>query len=121
MKKQTKKAVPASPGATPAAFSAADFPQLQEFLRGYLHEDFKEEHGSALGALDEFCYSASKREREALKRDLDAFMALIVGKPFERVRDWWTRELGSAWLPPDKKALLGLQAQLNQADKDKQR
>lgn len=117
MKKQSSK----TSTAPSAAFSAADFPQLQEFLRGYLHEDFKEEHGSALGALDEFCYSATKRERQALKRDLDAFVTLIAGKPFDKVRDWWTRDLGSAWLPPDKKALLALQAQLNQADKDKQR
>ena len=35
------------------------FPSLAAFLRGYLHEDFLEEHGSLRGAVEAFCRDAS--------------------------------------------------------------
>lgn len=130
MKKQqpAKKGAPAQKPAAkkieavkPVEFSAENFPHLTSFARGYLHEDYKEEHGSAIGAMDEFCYVAHKRERDSLKREFEAFLKFAENRTFEKVRNWWTRDLGSGWLPPDKKALLALQALLNQADKDKKR
>lgn len=107
--------------AASSSFNAADYPHLSAFLRSYLHEDFKEEHGSAPGAMDEFCYHAHKRERDALKSEFDAFLNLAERRPFAQVRQWLTEGLGSAWLPPDKNALLALQTVLNQADNQKKR
>jgi len=116
-----KKAQKKKSSRPPREFDPADFPHLGEFARAYLHEDFKEEHGSAPGAMDEFCFVAHKRERDAVKLELKAFLKLAEGRSFERVRGWWTEGLGSAWLPPDKNALLALQTAMKQADKQRKR
>lgn len=117
-----KKTHPAPRRATRAKeFNAADYPQLSHFARAYLHEDYKEEHGSAPGAMDEFCFVAHKRERDAVKDELKAFLKLTEKRQFDTVREWWTDGLGSAWLPPDKNALLALQTVMKEADKQRKR
>lgn len=118
---KNKKKSPAPKRTSAREFNAENFPQLSAFARAYLHEDYKEEHGSAPGAMDEFCYVAHKRERDAVKEELKAFMKLAIGRPFDRVRDWWTDGLGSAWRPPDKNALLALQTVMKETDKQRKR
>jgi hypothetical protein len=51
------------------AFSAEDYPALREFLRGYFHQDMKDEYGSPEKATRQFCADASPEEREAVARE----------------------------------------------------
>lgn len=97
-------------------FSSRDYPQLSAFLRAYLHEDFKLEHGTPEGALDDFRKHATPAQVAALTNELQAFLNAAAAVPFAQAQTWWTRELGSAWLPSDKNQLLALQQRLKPDD-----
>ena len=43
--------------------TAADFPALHTFLRGYFHEDVADEYGTPAEAADQFCEDADSDER----------------------------------------------------------
>jgi hypothetical protein len=43
--------------------TAASFPALHTFLRGYFHEDVADEYGTAPEAADQFCEDAESDER----------------------------------------------------------
>ena len=62
-----------------------------------------------------------RRGRYAVREGWRAFRKLGEGRPFGRVRAWGASGLGSAWLPPDKNALLALQTAMKQADKQRKR
>ena len=47
-----------------------DVPMLVNVLRGYLHEDYEAEYGSAVSAVRAFVDDASEDEVKALKADL---------------------------------------------------
>jgi hypothetical protein len=46
--------------------SAAEFPALRDFLRGYFHEDLLDEYGSAEAAVRQFCKDADAQQRKAV-------------------------------------------------------
>lgn len=78
--------------------SAADFPALARFLDGYLHQDFREEYGSAVGAAAAFTREAGFEERAAAAADLRAVRRHMGGL----AGDGWRRVLprvGGAWSP----------------------
>jgi len=83
-------------------FAKHDYQHLSDFVRAYLHEDFKLEHGSVEGAADDFRKHAKPEQLAELAKELHAFMSAIEHVPFPQAQSWWTRELGSAWLPSDK-------------------
>ena len=63
----------AKPAAAPVSASRlrpGDFRALSDFAKGYLHEDFVEEHGTILDAIDAFSRDATANERAQLVREL---------------------------------------------------
>jgi hypothetical protein len=84
---------------------AADFPALESFCGGYLHEDFVAEHGTASRALDAFRADASPKEREELHREAAALLKAAATVPFDTVAEFIRRDLGAAWRPADLKEL----------------
>jgi CdiI immunity protein len=81
----------------PAQLSAADFPALRSFLRGYFHQDMKDEYGSAAEAVREFCEDASADERAAVAKDWSRFMDDTKGQPIEQINRLLTGTLGSSY------------------------
>jgi hypothetical protein len=75
------------------------FPALTDFLRGYLHEDFPEEHGSSEEAARAFLRAASSSEREALLADWATLSRTIRGLSLEQIRTLLADDLGCAWQP----------------------
>jgi hypothetical protein len=50
-----------------------DFPALQEFLRGYFHEDMIDDYGSPSGAIEQFCEDAEADERRQVANQWELF------------------------------------------------
>jgi len=84
------------------------FPSLAAFLRGYLHEDFLEEHGSLRGAVEAFCRDASVDERRQLVAELEALLRTLHDHSPRELRRFVTVELGSRWEPGSREELAGL-------------
>jgi CdiI immunity protein len=74
-----------------------DLPALRNFVRGYFHQDMKDEYGSAKGALLAFCEDASANEKAALARDWSQLMAAEAGQPIEHLNQTLTQKLGSSY------------------------
>ena len=83
---------------TKRLFDPDEFPALQDFLGGYLHEDFSEEYGSAPEALEAFLSDASGDEIQNVKEEWQRFRILLKDRPFEETQAA-LRRLGAAWLP----------------------
>ena len=82
---------------SPLEISAADFPALHSFLRGYFHQDMKDEYGSPEEAVREFCANASTDERAAMAKDWSRFLDHTKGQPLEEVNRILTGLLGSSY------------------------
>ena len=76
-----------------------DFRALSDFAKGYLHEDFIEEHGTALDAVTAFARAATANERAQLAKELASLIDRARGLPFSTLRTFVTRDLGSGWQP----------------------
>lgn len=88
-----------------------EFPALQSFLAGYLHQDFMQEHKTAAGATRAFQRDADAAERRQLAGEAARFAALIESWPWSEVRDALT-ELGAAWRPRSRAVLVAVLKQL---------
>ncbi len=100
----TKRARPARartarPAVAGSQLHQHDFPALSDFVKGYLHQDFVEEHGSALEAAAAFSRDASSSERRELAAELAKLVERAHGLPLSTLRRFVTRELGSGWEP----------------------
>ena len=82
---------------TSASFPAQDFPALRSFLRGYFHQDMKDEYGSAEEAAREFCSDASDEERAAVAKEWSRLLGQMKGQPVEALNRILTGPLGSAY------------------------
>jgi hypothetical protein len=80
----------------PAPVSAADFPALRSFLRGYFHQDMKDEYGSPEEAVREFCTDASTEERIAVAKEWTRFLDYTKGQPLDALNRILTGPLGSS-------------------------
>jgi hypothetical protein len=100
-------AAPASRGRS--ATPLESFPHLRAFLSGYLHQDFLLDHRTPGDALRAFLAEASAAERRALRDDVRAFLAATGGAPWREALEAFLG-LGGAWLPPSRRALVGLLA-----------
>jgi len=87
---------------TTAPVSAADFPALRSFLRGYFHQDMKDEYGSPEEAVREFCSDASGEERAAVAKQWAQFVDQTKGQPLEEVNRLLTGPLGSSYAMTDE-------------------
>jgi hypothetical protein len=83
------------------------FPHLRQFVGGYLHQDFVEEHGTPAAALEAFLRDADRDERAAFIAEAAAFLAEADGLAWSDVRAAFDA-LGGAWLPRSRAALSAL-------------
>jgi hypothetical protein len=82
-------------GKKPAGeISAADFPALREFLRGYFHQDMTDEYGSAEGAARQFCRDADAGQRKAVAEEWRRLVEQVT--PLTAFNEVLTKKLGSA-------------------------
>jgi CdiI immunity protein len=84
------------------------FPTLTAFLRGYLHEDFPEVHGSVRSAATAFSQDASPEERRQLAQELESLLRAVADHPARELRRFVTAELGSRWEPISREELAEL-------------
>ena len=89
-------AAPKKPKTTAQSFSAADYPDLRSFLRGYLHQDMRDEYSSPAEAAREFCSDAGGEERAAVAEQWTRFVSQTHGMPLEQVNGILTGPLGSS-------------------------
>ena len=95
MTTQNSRKIPPT-GPQPSSISAADYPALRSFLRGYFHQDMKDEYGSPGEAVQEFCDDASTDERAAVAKEWSRFLDQTKGKPLEEINRILTGPLGSS-------------------------
>lgn len=97
-----------SDGRSRSIVSSPDrFPHLSTFLAGYLHQDFTLDHKTPADALRAFLAEASTKEREALERDWRSFLDASSGLQWRYLRAAFL-QLGGAWQPASRAALLAL-------------
>jgi hypothetical protein len=77
--------------------NAADFPVLRIFCRGYLHQDMKDEYGSAVEAVRAFCSESSPDERVALATEWARFIKQTKALPHQQINKLFTGTLGSSY------------------------
>ena len=85
------------PQAMDKPFPAAEFSDLRSFLRGYLHQDMREEYGSPEAAAREFCSDASGDEHAAVAAQWSRFLAHTSGQSLEAINRILTGPLGSSY------------------------
>jgi contact-dependent growth inhibition (CDI) system CdiI-like immunity protein len=61
--------------------TAANFPALRSFLRGYFHEDVADEYGTPVEAADQFCEDAETEERTPVAREWQQLSELMQDQP----------------------------------------
>ena len=94
------------------ALKASEFPELQKVFSGYLHQDFLEEHGTAAAALRAFLEDANPAEHRRFRSETRRFLDRIDGVELSELRALLV-SLGSCWVPPSRKALVALLAELD--------
>ena len=92
----------------PRQASPASFPVLRSLLRGYLHEDYAAEHGSAEGAVRAFCKDASHQEVEKLTQEWRRLSVNTANWTVAEIGSLLTKDLGGAWMPESKREMARL-------------
>jgi CdiI immunity protein len=77
--------------------SAADFPALSSFLRGYLHQDMRDEYGSPQSAARAFWSDADEQERSSVAEQWTQFLDRTEERPLSEVNRVLTVTLGSSY------------------------
>jgi hypothetical protein len=82
--------------------TAATFPALRSFLRGYFHEDMADEYSTLDEAVRQFCEDADTAERKTVSTEWHRFVAQTKGQSISAINKILTGKLGSACrLQPD--------------------
>ena len=76
--------------------SAANFPALRSFLRGYFHEDMADEYGTLEEAARQFYEDADPDERRAVSSEWTRFLTQTHGLSLPAINKLLTEKLGSA-------------------------
>jgi hypothetical protein len=84
--------------------SPSDFPALRAFFSGYLHQDFVEEYGSAIGAAQSYVRDASSADLKNLRVEWKSWRASLSDLSAPALATA-LRKLGAAWAPPSVQAL----------------
>ena len=102
MKRANKSKSKAAPLQVPIA--PEDFPTLSEFFSAYLHQDFRNEYGSATKAAKHYIADAAPDQVEALRKEWQDLRTKLTGHPLPVIQAA-VRKLGAAWLPDSEAAL----------------
>lgn len=86
----------------------SEYPLLADFFRGYLHQDFAQEHASPADALAAYRGDLGPAEKRRLTREAAAFRQATRPLTGRRLRRLLAEDFGSAWRPPSWAALLAL-------------
>jgi hypothetical protein len=92
----------------PRQVSPGRFPMIRVLLRGYLHEDYAAEHGSAEGAVRAFCKDASPQEVEKLAEEWRRLSVNTANWTVADIGSLLTKDFGGAWMPESKQELVRL-------------
>lgn len=84
---------------------AIRYETLRSFFRGYLHQDYRLEHGSAEEAARAYRSAASATELRAVASEWAEFGAGVRGMRWRDVKVALVRELGSSWQPASRREL----------------
>jgi len=79
-----------------AEITAATFPALRSFFRGYFHEDMADEYGTLEEAVRTFCEDADTDERKTVAGEWNRFVAQTKGQSMTAINKTMTEKLGSA-------------------------
>ena len=91
--------------------SGPEFTVLREFFAGYLHQDFRDEYGSAVEAAAAFCKDAQPADIAALRNEWDVWRNQLGNVSLAKVAAAIHR-LGGAWQPQTLGDLDGVSAAL---------
>ena len=86
---------------------------LRAFARGYLHEDFVQEHGDALGAARAFAADATSAERRQLSSELRHLAELASRWSGAQLVELLNDTLGARWATPTLEALRQMAEELD--------
>jgi hypothetical protein len=94
-------------GRKAATISVAEYPGLREFFSAYLHEDFRDEYGSAAGAARAFCEDASHPQARQARQEWARMRKSFTGRA---IPEWQEalRKLGGSWQPQTEEELQSL-------------
>jgi hypothetical protein len=81
---------------------------IRALLRGYLHEDFAAEHGSAEGAIRGFCKDASPQEVQKLAEEWRRLSVNTASWTVADIGTLLTTDFGGGWMPESKQELARL-------------
>jgi len=81
------------------------FPHVVSFFRGYLHEDFAQEHGSAIEARDAFLGDCLPGERRAFREEGPRLLRALSALSLPEARRVLTEVFGSAWSPASREEI----------------
>lgn len=98
-KKSPKKSAASSSDASTPQISAASFPALRDFLRGYLHQDWQDEYTTPAEAARQFCGDASPEERNTVKDQWEAFRQQTKNLSLPAISGLLSKQLGADWSP----------------------
>ena len=84
-------------------FKTEDFPVLRDFLRGYFHQDWNDDYGSAREAVEQYCRDAGKVSAAKLAAEWEQFNRISTGKVDTAVE--LLGRLGGAWNPTSQDEL----------------
>ena len=103
--KSKKPAHPSGKSSAAPQIYATTFPALRQFLRGYLHEDWQDEHDSPAAAARQFCEDASPEGRNDVAREWEAFRKEAKNLSLPAISSFLGDQLGAAWSPKTADAL----------------
>ncbi len=84
------------PGGAPD-ISAAAFPALRQFLRGYLHQDWQDEYDAPAKAAQQFCEDVNGDERQHVAQEWMAFCQQTKNLSLPTIATLLSDKLGSSW------------------------
>jgi hypothetical protein len=84
--------------------NSPEFPALRAFLAAYLHQDFRDEYGSAANAAKTFCADANDAEVSAVRAEWKSWRASIAQSSVNEIAKSLSH-LGAAWQPESAKDL----------------
>lgn len=105
-------------GKRPARLRANDYPALQDFLRGYLHQDYVAEYGSAEKAMAAFKADAAPADLAVLCAEWKRFWSVAEGQPLPLLQRFLCDGLGSGWQPESVEEAAALFAALSEKKSD---